>query len=129
MYPSFLHFKIDRHDLTEILLKVELNTINLNKIYSSMIRPFLGVIALFHSEYFIKKICTGNSYILNLNLIKTSMLAIMICKLLLVIEWTILKEILPFLTKNILSKRLLLTSSDNLSRISSKVCMLAYNHI
>ena len=129
MYPSFLHFKIDRHDLTEILLKVELNTINLNKIYSSMIRPFLGVIALFHSEYFINKICTGNSYILNLNLIKTSMLAIMICKLLLVIEWTILKEILPFLTKNILSKRLLLTSSDNLSRISSKVCMLAYNHI
>ena len=94
--PVSSTFKIDCHDLTEILLKVELNTINLNQIYSSMIRLFLeGVIALFHSEYFIIIICTGNFYILNLNFIKTCMLAIMICKLLLVIEWTILKEILP----------------------------------
>ena len=32
-YSGFLHKKTDRHDITEILLKVALNTINLNPNY------------------------------------------------------------------------------------------------
>jgi len=32
-YSDFLHHKTDRHDITELLLKVKLNTITLTVIY------------------------------------------------------------------------------------------------